>query len=81
YKNLKTAYVLPTFYGFGFRSASDTIWGLWSHDNLTTDIYNDVENLICDQGTNFDIIFDNSKTVSRYDYIIFWNGTTIQRKT
>ena len=31
----KVAYVLPSNYGFGFRHAQDTIWGLWQADELS----------------------------------------------
>ena len=43
YKSVRTAYVLPADYGFGFRSASDSIWGLWSADSQTQQIYSDVD--------------------------------------
>jgi hypothetical protein len=81
YKNTKVAYVMPENYGFGFRSATDTIWGLWSADSQTASIYNDVHGLIRQHGANFDIIHDNATLLAdvghRYETLIFWNGTTI----
>ncbi len=81
YKKVNTAYVLPANYGFGFRSASDTIWGLWGTDSQTSSIYNDVNGLIRQRGANFDIVYDNSTLVAeakgRYDQLIYWNGTRI----
>jgi hypothetical protein len=81
YKNTKVAYVLPENYGFGFRSASDTIWGLWSADNQAAGIYSDVQGLIRQHGADFDIIYNNSTLLAdvghRYETLIFWNGTII----
>jgi hypothetical protein len=81
YKNTKVAYVLPEDYGFGFRSASDTIWGLWSADSQAAGIYSDVQRLIRENDANFDIIHNNSTLLvdvaHRYETLIFWNGTTI----
>jgi hypothetical protein len=81
HKNAKTAYVLPADYGFGFRSASDTIWGLWSADATAQDIYNDVELLIRQKGADFDIVCNNSTLVAdskgNYSELIYWNGTKV----
>lgn len=80
-QNVKTAYVLPTDYGFGFRYPLDSIWGLWSSNATTQKIYSDVDNLIAQHGANFDIVYDYptllSDAKSRYDTLIFWNGTQI----
>ncbi len=80
YQNI-TAYVLPADYGFGFRRALDSIWGLWPSNNITQRIYSDVENLIAQQGTDFDIVCDYPTLLSdakgRYGTLVFWNGTTI----
>lgn len=35
------AYVIPKDYGFGFREATDSIWGLFPPDNLSAKIWND----------------------------------------
>jgi hypothetical protein len=80
-KNVKTAYVLPTDYGFGFRYPLDSIWGLWGSDTTTQRIYNDVDNLIGQSGTNFDIVCDYPTLLQdakgRYDTLMYWNGTRI----
>lgn len=81
YKNTKVAYVMPENYGFGFRSATDTVWGLWSTDTQTASIYKDVHGLTRQYGANFDIIHDKATLLAdvghRYETLIFWNGTTI----
>ena len=81
YKNVKTAYVLPADYGFGFRNPSDTVWGLWSGDSQTRSIYSDVDNLIRQKGANFDIVCDYPTLMAdakgRYEELIFWNGSQI----
>jgi hypothetical protein len=81
YKSVRTAYVLPADYGFGFRSASDSIWGLWSADSQTRRIYSDVDNIIGQKGADFDIVCDYSTLTvdakGHYDTLIYWNGTRI----
>jgi hypothetical protein len=39
------AYVLPQDYGFGFRSPTDNIWGLWPADELAPKVWNDANAL------------------------------------
>ena len=81
YKNVKTAYVLPTDYGFGFRTPVDSVWGLWGGDNQTQKIYNDVNSLIQQKSANFDVVCDYPALLSdakgHYDTLIYWNGTRI----
>jgi hypothetical protein len=77
----KTAYVLPENYGFGFRSSSDTIWGLWSADATATRVYSDVTMLSQLKGTGFDIIYNNSTLVKdtkdHYTELIYWTGNRV----
>ncbi len=76
------AYVLPSNYGFGFRSATDTIWGLWSaaDDELSGKIWNDVNMLAAQFGSRLDIVYNdpefNSALRNQYDQLVFWNETT-----
>lgn len=76
------AYVLPVDYGYGFRSPSDTIWGLWNADALSTKVWNDANSLFVTYGNNLDIVYENridSQPIALpYKTLIFWNGTTIQ---
>lgn len=75
----RTAYVLPPAYGYGFRSASDAIWGLWSADNLSSPIWNDVNNLAQQYKEKFDIIYLDTPNFSSWNYsrLMFWNGTVL----
>ena len=76
------AYVLPAGYGFGLRSSSDTIWGLWNADVLSTKVWNDANSLLMTYGNNLDIVYetriDSQPIALPYKTLIFWNGTTIQ---
>jgi hypothetical protein len=76
---VKTAYVMPANYGFGFRSAQDNIWGLWSADNQSQKVWSDVTALVKQYGSNFDIVFDdpqfNQAIQNHYDTLYYWNGT------
>lgn len=74
----QVAYVVPADYGFGFRSATDTIWGLFSADSLSAKIYGDVELLTGRYGAKLDILYDGAETaakLSNYSKVFFWNQT------
>ncbi len=79
----KTAYVLPKDYGFGMRGPTDKIWGLWSADELSPQIWNDVNKYIAQYGMNFDIVYetriDGKPIELPYNKLIYWNGTIIQK--
>jgi hypothetical protein len=74
----EAAYVLPQDYGFGFRSPTDTIWGLWN-DDLSEKVWNDANTLVDRYGTRLDIVYDDNETMgaveSRYGKLFFWNQT------
>jgi hypothetical protein len=72
------AYVAPADYGFGFRSATDTIWGLFPADQYSKKIWNDVETLIIRYDTRLDILFDDPDAATvkgNYGKLFFWNET------
>ena len=56
----EVAYVVPKDYGFGFRSAQDTIWGLFKADELSAKIWNDVNTLEGLYGSRFNILYDDN---------------------
>jgi hypothetical protein len=51
-----TAYVLPADYGFGFRGPDDRIWGKWDPDQISQQVWDDINGLIQTQNQNLDII-------------------------
>jgi hypothetical protein len=75
----EAAYVLPQDYGFGFRSPTDKIWGLWNADNLSEKVWNDANTLIEQYGARLNIIYDDPEVMnaieSHYDKLFFWNQT------
>jgi hypothetical protein len=77
-KKAEVAYVVPADYGFGFRSATDTIWGLFPPDNRSAKIYNDVELLMGRYGAGLDILYDGPESAARfgnYSRVYLWNQT------
>lgn len=78
-QSAEAVYVVPKDYGFGFRSATDTIWGLFKADELSAKIWNDVNLLEQRYGSRFDIVYDDGLSIdslqNRYDQVIFWNQT------
>ncbi len=77
----RVAYVLPPDYGYGFRSGSDSLWGLWNADGLSSQIWNDVNNYAAQYGQRFDIIYADTPNFNSWNYskLIFWNGTTLTK--
>lgn len=70
----EAAYVLPKDYGFGFRSANDTIWGLWEADDRAKQIWMQVNSLLENYGLGLDIIYEDGN-LKNYLRLFFWNGT------
>ncbi len=72
-------YVLPRDYGFGFRSATDTIWGLFSADELSAKVWDDANKLTATYGFSLDIVFDEPEVTgdlqNRYSKVFYWNQT------
>jgi hypothetical protein len=78
-----TAYVLPRDYGYGMRRPDDTIWGLWSADELSPKIWNDTTALLAEYGSRLDIVYETrlgSQVINLpYNRLIFWNGTIVEK--
>jgi hypothetical protein len=74
--NLKgqDALVLPSGYSGGMRSPTDTIWGIWSADNQSQQVWNTVQASLAKYGSKLDIVF-NEPTVGQYQHVYFWNQT------
>jgi hypothetical protein len=74
-----TALVLPQDYGFGFRSANDSVWGI-KPDPKTAKMYADVQGLLREFGSGLDIVYGeaeyNATITNSYDKILTWtNGS------
>ena len=68
-----TALILPQDYGFGFRSANDSVWGV-KPDNTTRQVYSQVQTALNEYGSRLDIIYNdttfNSTLTGKYSKII-----------
>jgi len=73
----RTAYVLPEYYGYGFRGPTDKIWGLWPNDSLTYNILDGLNMVMQKYGDNVDIIYPggNQTVESEYSNVLYWNET------
>jgi len=73
------AYVVPNDFGFGFRSATDSIWGLFpaSSDPYTAKICSDTQILLDKYGAGLNIIYDNqtiiASTLKQYSRVYYYN--------
>lgn len=74
-------YVLPENFGFGFRRATDKIWGLWSPDtdSRIPKIWSDVNKLIDEYGFDLNIFYSSpnidANLANLYDTVFYWNET------
>jgi hypothetical protein len=75
----QVAYVVPASYGFGFRSPTDRIWGLFPSDALSEKIFADVDMLSHRYGSRLDILYDDSQVTAsllgNYSQVFYWNQT------
>ncbi len=75
----EAAYVVPANFGFGFRSAEDTIWGLFPAANYsyTAKIWSDTQLLLAKYSNRLNIIFDNQtvieSTLNEYAKVFYYN--------
>ena len=72
------AYVIPADYGFGFRSANDTLWGQFPADELSAKIYSDTAALTAKYGAQLNILYDSSETAAKlgsYSKVYYYNQT------
>ena len=75
----EVAYVIPKDYGFGYRSQTDTIWGLFPNDTLSSKIYNDTVFLESLYDSHLNIIYNDPQliapTLNNYRQVYYWNQT------
>lgn len=73
----EVGYILPKDFGFGFRGANDTLWGLWHDNTLTEKIWNCSNVYLQKYPLKLDILYDdeslNNLIKSRYKKLIWWN--------
>jgi hypothetical protein len=75
--NGQIAFVLPQNYGCGMRDLNDKIWGFWPADNISGQIWQNMNILIDHYGQKLDIIYDDPKfdPQNSYSQVCFWNST------
>jgi hypothetical protein len=74
------AYVIPADYGFGFRSANDTIWGQFPADKFSAKIYSDTVALTSRYGAKLNILIDGPEAALQlrsYSTVYYYNQTVI----
>jgi hypothetical protein len=73
----QTVLVLPRNYGWGMRNPNDTIWGLWSADEKSPQIWNATRTLLNRYGSQIDIVYDDPvfSVKDKYFEIYYWNST------
>ena len=73
--NAKVAYALPNGHGFGFRGINDSIWGIWTGNNTTEQIWNQLQVRLSQYGSKLDIVYDDPTypVFGKYREIYYWN--------
>jgi hypothetical protein len=73
----KVAFVLPKDYGWGMRSKTDNIWGLWPADEKAAVIWENMNKLITKYGLTLDIVYDDERfdVAAKYNTVYNWNAT------
>jgi len=71
----EAALVLPDNYGWGMRSANDSIWSLWKPDVVSEQIWTQLQSKLEQYGATLDIVYnDSSYSLSeKYSQIFYWN--------
>jgi hypothetical protein len=69
--------VLPKNYGWGMRNPNDNIWGLWSADEKSPQIWNATRILLDRYGSQLDIVYNDPmfSVKDKYSEIYYWNAT------
>ena len=73
----EVALVLPEGYGWGMRSVNDTIWGLWTADNSSVLIWQNLNALMDRYGLKLDVIYEDNAfdSTKYYSKVYLWNET------
>jgi hypothetical protein len=72
----EVAFVLPRDYGWGLRRSDDSIWGLWSADDLSSAVWRKVNWLVERFGLRLDIVYDDARFIlDGYSKVYYWNST------
>jgi hypothetical protein len=74
----RVAYLVPNNYGFSFSSSTGSIWGVWGPDNMTEQIWTNVNHMVEQYGDGFDILYDSPWTTFfaryHYDHLLAWDS-------
>jgi hypothetical protein len=67
--------VLPQNYGWGMRHPEDNIWGIWSADDKSQVIWDQLQNKLDQHGLRLDIIYEEPhySVAGRYQQIYYWD--------
>jgi hypothetical protein len=73
--NAQVALVLPKDYGWGMRTPTDRIWGLWNSDDLSPVIWSKINQDVETYGLRLDIVYNDTafNLTDRYPTIDYWN--------
>jgi hypothetical protein len=73
--NAQAALVLPEDYGWGMRTPTDKIWGLWNSDARSPLIWTKIDQLLNTYGLRLDIIYNDTtfNFEEKYSEIYYWN--------
>jgi hypothetical protein len=73
--NAQVALVLPKDYGWGMRTETDKIWGLWNSDALSPVIWAKINQEVNAYGLRLGIVYNDTSfnLTGKYSTIYYWN--------
>ncbi len=74
-EDAQVALVIPKDYGWGMRTQTDKIWGLWNSDALSPVIWAKINQELSTYGLRLDIIYNDTSfnLHNHYSKIYYWN--------
>jgi hypothetical protein len=73
----QVVFVLPQDYGWGLRTVTDNIWGIWPADNNSALIWQNMNFLLEKYELKLDTVYqeNNTQLSSYYSKLYYWNQT------
>ncbi len=67
--------VLPRDFGWGMRNPTDKIWGIWSANGTSQQIWSVLQDKLSTYGSKLDIVYDDPSfpVESKYSHVYYWD--------
>jgi hypothetical protein len=71
------ALVLPKNFGWGMRNPTDKIWGIWSANATSQQVWSVLQDKLSTYGSKLDIVYDDPAfpVAGKYSQVFYWDGS------